>query len=119
MTWVRWGSWLACLGVALGAFGAHGLREKLSTEAKAVYQTAVLYHLLHAVALLGVGWMALLKPMDSWVRLAGWSFCWGIVVFSGSLYALSLTGVKWLGLLTPFGGLALLLGWVALALAAR
>ena len=107
------------LGVALGAFGAHGLRETLSPEAKQTYQTAVLYHVVHALALLAVGWMSILRPTDAGVRAAGWLFILGIALFSGSLYALSLTGLRKLGIVTPVGGLAWLLGWLSLALAAR
>jgi uncharacterized membrane protein YgdD (TMEM256/DUF423 family) len=119
MTWIRWGSALMLLGVALGAFGAHGLKRALSPEGKSVYQTAVLYHLIHGLALLAVGALATLKPMEPLIRNAGWAFVTGIVLFSGSLYLLSLTGIKKLGIITPFGGLAFLIGWACLALAAR
>lgn len=119
MSWIRYGSLLMLLGVALGAFGAHGLKDALSAEGKQTYQTAVLYHLVHGLALLAVGWLATLKPADSLVRAAGWAFVWGIVLFSGSLYVLSITGVKKLGLITPFGGLAFLVGWICLAASAR
>ena len=118
MVWIRWGSLLMLLGVALGAFGAHGLRESLSAEARQTYQTGALYHLVHALALLAVGWISVLRPTDAVVRIAGWLFILGIVLFSGSLYALSLTGLRKLGLITPIGGLAFLLGWLSLALAA-
>jgi len=107
------------LGVALGAFGAHALKETLSPEGKQLYHTAVFYHLVHGLGLLAVGWVATLKPMEPFVSRAGWAFIIGIVLFSGSLYALSLTGVKKLGLVTPFGGFAFLMGWLFLALAAR
>ena len=117
MMWMRCGSLLMLLGVALGAFGAHGLKETLSAEAKQVYQTAVFYHLIHGLGLLAVGWLAILKPMEPLIRIAGWSFVIGIVLFSGSLYLLSLTQAKKLGLLTPFGGLAFLVGWLCLTLA--
>ncbi len=117
MIWIRCGSLLMFLGVALGAFGAHGLKDTLSAEARPVYQTAVLYHLIHGMALLAVGWLATLKPNSPVVRQAGWAFVIGIVLFSGSLYALSLTGIKKLGIVTPFGGLALLVGWLFLTLA--
>ena len=106
------------LGVALGAFGVHGLKDALSAEGKQTYQTAVLYHLIHGLALLAVGWLALLKPNEAMVRNAGWAFVLGIVLFSGSLYLLSVTGIRKLGIITPFGGLAFLLGWLCLALAA-
>ncbi|PIQ84638.1 MAG: hypothetical protein COV75_01170 [Candidatus Omnitrophica bacterium CG11_big_fil_rev_8_21_14_0_20_63_9] len=119
MSWVFWGSLFMFLGVALGAFGAHGLKDALTAEAKQTYQTAVLYHLVHGLALLAVGWLAMLRPMESLVRTAGWAFIFGIILFSGSLYLFSVTGVKKLGIITPFGGLAFLIGWLCLALAAK
>ena len=119
MLWIKYGSLLMFLGVALGAFGAHGLRDVLSAEAKQTYQTAVLYHLVHALGLLTVGWVAILKPSEPMVRTAGLAFLFGIALFSGSLYLLSVTGIKKLGLITPFGGLAFLVGWVCLAIAAQ
>jgi len=106
------------LGVLLGAFGAHGLKDALSEEGKKLYQTAVLYHLIHGLGLLAVGWLSVLKPMEFSLRLAGWAFILGIILFSGSLYLLSLTGLKKLGAITPFGGLAFLIGWFCLALSA-
>jgi len=106
------------LGVLLGAFGAHGLKDVLSEEGKKLYQTAVLYHLIHGLGLLAVGWLSLLKPRESLLNMAGWAFLLGILLFSGSLYLLSLTGAKRLGIITPFGGLAFLIGWFCLALSA-
>ncbi len=96
-------------GVALGAFGAHALRERLSPELLAVFETAVRYQMFHALALLGV---ALLAPRAS---VAGWLFVAGTVLFSGSLYGLALSGSRWLGAVTPVGGLCFLAGWAALA----
>ena len=119
MMWIRYGSLMMLLGVALGAFGAHGLKDVLSPEAKQTYQTAVFYHLVHGLALLAVGWFSTLKPHEPLVHRAGWAFLIGILLFSGSLYLLSLTGIKKLGLITPLGGLALLVGWCCLALAAE
>jgi len=103
--------------VAMGAFGAHALRDTLTPEAAAVYQTGTLYHLIHAVALLGA---ALLAREEAAARLAlwaGYAFAAGIVIFSGSLYLLAVSGVKWLGAITPIGGLAFLAGWTLIALA--
>ena len=119
MNWIRWGSLTMFLGVCLGAFGAHALKSRLTIEQQHIYQTAVLYHLVHGLALFVVGWLSLLKPTESLVRSAGWSFAIGLVVFSGSLYALSVTGIKKLGMITPLGGLAFLAGWLCLALSAR
>src|SRR4051812_32134486 len=101
---------LGFLGVELGAFGAHALRQRLAPELLAVYQTGVLYHLVHAVALLGVAILAKMRP-DAMLTAAGWLFVAGIMIFSGSLYALAITGVRVLGAITPLGGLAFLAGW--------
>ena len=102
------------IGVAAGAFGAHGLRNRLSPEMFAVFETAVQYHLFHTFAVLLVAVAA--ARFDGWlVRGAGWSFTAGIVLFSGSLYALALTGVTTLGAITPIGGLGFLVGWGLLA----
>ena len=114
--WIRVGGVLGFLAVGLGAFGAHALRDRLDAlGTSATYQTAVQYHSLHAVALVCVGMIGTLGKGAVDVRLAGWSFLVGVIVFSGSLYVLSLTGMKWLGAITPIGGVALLLGWLALA----
>lgn len=104
---------LGFTGVALGAFGAHALKEALTTRGSvATWQTAVLYHLLHAVALL-----ALVGVAGSWSNVRWIGVCWslGVVLFSGSLYWLSLGGPKILGPVTPLGGLALLAGWLLVA----
>ena len=119
MLWVRYGALLMLLGVALGAFGGHALKDRLSIESQRIYQTASFYHLMHGLALLAVGWLATLRPMEPLVPRAGTAFILGILLFSGSLYLLAITGVKKLGLITPFGGLAFLLGWLWLALSAR
>ncbi|MBI3323962.1 MAG: DUF423 domain-containing protein [Candidatus Omnitrophica bacterium] len=119
MVWVRWGSLLMFLGVALGAFGAHGLKAILSVEAQEIYRTAVFYHLIHGLGLVGVGWLQTMKPHDALIQWAGWAFLIGVLLFSGSLYLLSLTGIKKLGMVTPLGGMALLAGWLCVALSAR
>ena len=100
----------AFIGVAAGAFGAHGLEPKLSADLLAVYETGVRYELFHAVALLFVGLAADRWPNAGWGR-AGWMFVAGTVLFSGSLYLLALTGARWLGAVTPLGGACFLLGW--------
>jgi uncharacterized membrane protein YgdD (TMEM256/DUF423 family) len=116
-TFLLVGALAAFIGVALGAFGAHGLRTRVSSEMLAVFETGVRYHMYHAFAILIVA-LALAR-IDGWlIRAAGWLFTAGIVLFSGSLYALALTGVTTLGAVTPLGGLAFLLGWAALAVAA-
>jgi uncharacterized membrane protein YgdD (TMEM256/DUF423 family) len=108
----------ALLGVAAGAFGAHGLRARLSAEMLAVWETAARYQMYHALALLAVALAASRWPAAGW-GAAGWLFTAGILVFSGSLYLLALTGVRWLGAITPLGGLCFLAGWAALAWAGR
>jgi uncharacterized membrane protein YgdD (TMEM256/DUF423 family) len=108
---------LGFTGVALGAFGAHALKETLVERASlATWQTAVLYHLVHSVALLVIaGWS---WPDDAGAKIAWIARFWlaGIVLFSGSLYWLSLGGPKVLGPITPLGGLAFLLGWLFVVL---
>jgi len=105
------------LAVALGAFGAHGLRARLSPEMLAAFETGVRYHMYHALAIVLVG--LIMGRFDGWmIRAAGWAFTVGIVLFSGSLYLLAVTGVTMLGAITPIGGLAFLLGWGLLAVAA-
>lgn len=112
------GSLSAFLGVALGAFGAHGLKNMVAQDMLKVWETAVLYHLVHAVGLVLVGVLCHLMPEVSTVRSAGWAMLAGTILFSGSLYLLVLTGSKPLGIITPIGGVAFLAGWLLLAAAA-
>jgi uncharacterized membrane protein YgdD (TMEM256/DUF423 family) len=111
-TWLTLGSVFAFVGVALGAFGAHGLREKLTPRAMEIFNTAVQYQFIHALALLALGLWAAQNTSVS-TALPGWAFTAGIAVFSGSLYVLAVTDIKILGAITPLGGLAFLLGWAA------
>lgn len=104
-------------GVALGAFAAHGLKNRLTPEYLAIFHTGVTYQLVHTLALLGIALLVTQIP-GRLVTWAGTSFAIGIVLFSGSLYLLTLTGVSKLGIITPFGGFAFLIGWVLLGLAA-
>jgi uncharacterized membrane protein YgdD (TMEM256/DUF423 family) len=112
------------LAVAAGAFGAHALKARLSVEMLAVWQTAVNYHMVHALGLLAIGLMigvsqALPTPRYAiLLTRAGSAMLVGIVLFSGSLYVLALTGIRILGAITPFGGLGFLLAWGLLAWAA-
>lgn len=105
------------LAVVLGALGAHGLHNVLDDDARAVYATASLYHLIHtlALAIAALAPAAGLHRRSCAIGCALWAA--GIVVFSGSLYLLSVTGLTWLGALTPIGGLALIAGWILLAVA--
>jgi uncharacterized membrane protein YgdD (TMEM256/DUF423 family) len=108
----------AFLAVAAGAFGAHALRGRLSSDMLDVFQTGAQYQMYHALALIGVGILLGRFSIDGspWLNAAGWLFIAGAVLFSGSLYALSLSGVTVLGAITPLGGVAFLVGWLALAI---
>jgi uncharacterized membrane protein YgdD (TMEM256/DUF423 family) len=108
------GSVLGLIGVAAGAFGAHALRNYLTPESLGIWETAVRYQLVHALALLATAWAVSRWP-GAPPKAAGWLFFAGAVVFSGSLYALSLSGLRWLGAVTPIGGLCFLAGWACLA----
>lgn len=109
-TLTRLAAVLGFLAVALGAFGAHGLKPVLERHGTlAAWDTAVLYHAIHAVALLALAARARVPAVTAWCFLAG------VAVFSGSLYVLSVTGLRWLGAVTPLGGGAFLAGWAALA----
>lgn len=105
-------------GVVLGAFGAHGLRSHLSLERLDIWQTAVLYHLIHALALVGVGLAGQWLNARGVLALSGGAFVLGLLLFSGSLYLLSVTGTRILGAITPLGGVAFLAGWALLFWAA-
>ncbi|MGE5794797.1 MAG: DUF423 domain-containing protein [Bacteroidota bacterium] len=111
------GALAAALGVALGAFGAHALKARLSADMLAAWQTAVQYHLWHALGLVAIGLLAQHLPASVPVRIAGWLMLAGIVLFSGSLYALALSGTRSLGAITPFGGGCLIVAWLVLAFA--
>jgi uncharacterized membrane protein YgdD (TMEM256/DUF423 family) len=111
---LRLAAFLGFSAVALGAFGAHGLRDRVSPAMLEAYRTGVLYHLVHALAALGVGLGARYLRRATWI--AG-LFAIGVALFSGSLYLMALTGVAALGVITPFGGLAFLAGWALLFLA--
>jgi uncharacterized membrane protein YgdD (TMEM256/DUF423 family) len=114
----RLGALSALLSVTAGAFGAHALRDRLTPEFLAVFETATRYQLYHAMALFAAAWAANRWP-GVLPRWAGWCFVVGTVLFSGSLYALALTRTRWLGAITPVGGLAFLAGWLCLALSPR
>jgi uncharacterized membrane protein YgdD (TMEM256/DUF423 family) len=105
------------LGVALGAFAAHGLKAKLPAELFNVFEVGVRYQIYHALGLFVVGWLAE-AHMNDFVTWAGWFFVAGIFLFSGSLYLYSLSGARWLVFLTPLGGLLFLAGWACLFISA-
>jgi len=111
------GAFLALVGVALGAFGAHGLRGTLSPADLATFDTGVRYQMYHALGLLAAAGAATRWTSPA-ISAAGWLFVVGVVLFSGSLYVLVLTGQRGWGAVTPLGGLCFLVGWAALAWAA-
>jgi len=111
------GTLAALAGVALGAFGAHALRSRLTADMLALWKTAVEYDFYHALGLLAIGLLTVHFPRAPILAWSGWCMIAGVILFSGSLYMLALTGARWLGLITPFGGIALILAW-ALLLAA-
>ena len=113
-TFVILGALSGFVGVAAGAFGAHGLRQRVSPDMLAVFETGARYQMYHAVALLAVAWAGTRWPGPA-LQFAGWAFVAGTLLFPGSLYLLSLTGARWLGAITPVGGVAFLAGWLGLA----
>ncbi|MDM7321723.1 MAG: DUF423 domain-containing protein [Gammaproteobacteria bacterium] len=112
------GTVLGGLGVALGAFGAHGLKKMLDAQLFEVYETAVLYQFLHAFALLSAGLWLRLGGAASLLRLAGTAWLAGVVLFCGTLYLYVASGVHWLAFITPIGGVLFILGWLAAGWAA-
>lgn len=104
---------LGFAGVALGAFGAHALKARLTPDQLATFEVGVRYQLIHALALLAVAWACTRWPGKA-AQASGWLFIAGTLLFSGSLYVITLGGVRGLGLVTPIGGVALLLGWLCL-----
>lgn len=118
---IIWGSALAALSVALGAFGAHSLKAVLEPDQLQVFETGVKYQMYHSIALILVG-LIYNKISSQTIAYAGYSFMTGIVLFSGSLYLLSLKNIlgieswKFLGPITPLGGVGFILGWVLLLL---
>lgn len=116
MNWCAIGAVLLGLAVGLGAFGAHGLRDRLDAYSMGLWEKAVFYHFIHAMGLLVV---ALLPRTRTFAETAASNVCWllfaGILIFSGSLYALAVAGVRTLGAITPIGGLSFLAAWFLLA----
>jgi uncharacterized membrane protein YgdD (TMEM256/DUF423 family) len=109
MNWTGTAAILLGLAVAIGAFGAHGLKGKIDDYSMTIYERAVFYHFVHALGLLIVSLIPRTPPAVPWLLLAG------IVLFSGSLYVLAVTGVRTLGMVTPFGGVAFIAAWALLA----
>jgi len=105
------GGLAALAAVALGAFGAHALKSRLSAEMLSVWHTGIEYHVYHALGLLAVGLVAQQLPESGLLKWSGWLMLAGILLFSGSLYAFALTGVRSLGAIAPVGGTAFLAAW--------
>jgi uncharacterized membrane protein YgdD (TMEM256/DUF423 family) len=126
--WIAIGALIGALGVTLGAFGAHGLADYLSDQGYTgddlkrrldIFDTAILYQLIHALALVFTG-LALEHRASAWWRGASWAFLFGVILFSGSLKTLTFVGSSWnwLGMIAPVGGISMIAGWVALAVGA-
>ncbi len=109
MDWLKIAGSMGFFGVALGAFGSHALKDRLSADMLRSWNTGVRYHLIHAIALMVLALYAKTSSTD--IRWGGRFFLAGTILFSGSLYAMSLTGFKALGFITPLGGICFLMGW--------
>jgi uncharacterized membrane protein YgdD (TMEM256/DUF423 family) len=116
--WMTLGAVGGLLTVALGAFGAHGLKGRVDPALLANWQTAADYLGLHALAILACGLTLLHRPEAGLVNWAGWAFLIGVCLFSGSLFVMTLTGLRQLGMITPIGGVLLILAWALLAVGA-
>ena len=116
--WIALGALLGFLGVALGAFGAHAIRDRITPDLLAIYQTGVHYHQIHALALVGLGLWEGQKGSTKTTTAAGIALLMGILIFSGTLYLLAITGTRWWGAITPIGGLSLQIGWICFAVSA-
>lgn len=126
--WIAVGAILGGLGVALGAYGAHGLEKQLAAvgyvgqdlaKRLANHETAVRYQMWHALAIVLVGLALSVRPLPLW-NAAGWAFLVGVLIFCGFLYGLVLVGpsFRWFGAIVPIGGVSLIVGWALLALGA-
>lgn len=115
--WIIISAISGALAVAAGAFGAHGLRARVSADQLSAWSTATQYHLLHSAVLLALALYAV--HADKGIRLPASLFLVGMVLFSGSIYLLVLTPWRWLGPITPIGGLCLIAGWLSLVTVAR
>ena len=109
------GALAGALAVGTGAFGAHALKSRLTAEALGWWQTAVLYHFVHALALVALGLLLRQVPRSVLLEVAAGGFLVGLVLFSGSLYSMSLGAPRWFGAITPLGGSAWIVAWLCLA----
>jgi len=113
ITWIIIGSVLAALAVSIGAFGAHGLKSKVSSEDLVIFETGVRYQMYHSLGLILIGILGFHYPLNI-IQLPAILFLIGIIIFSGTLYLIPLTGLRWFGAITPIGGTALIAGWIVL-----
>ena len=111
------GALAMALAVALGAFGAHGLKNRLAQDMLDIFETGVQYHFYHALGLLIVGILSNYLPNSSLLQWSGWLMVAGIIIFSGSLYVLATSGIRWLGAITPIGGICFIAAWIVMAIA--
>jgi len=118
MMFVFLGALNMAIAVMLGAFGAHGLKTKVTAEQLAWWHTGVDYHVYHALALLIIGALIAAQPQLALPKGSAWALQVGIVIFSGSLYAMTLGAPRWFGAITPIGGTAFIVGWLWLAYSA-
>ena len=109
-TWIIAGSFFAALAVIFGAFGAHGLKSKVSPEDLIIFETGVRYQMYHALGLVLLGLLGMSTSFTI-SQLPALFFVIGIIIFSGTLYLIPLTGIRWLGAITPIGGIAFIAGW--------
>ncbi|MEZ4753051.1 MAG: DUF423 domain-containing protein [Bdellovibrionota bacterium] len=116
MNWIAISAIMLAFGVGAGAFGAHGLKDRLG-EYLSTYETGVLYHLIHALGMLLVSVLEKTGTFGSLNRI-NWLLFIGIILFSGSLYALAITKIRIFGAITPIGGVAFILAWILLAVKA-
>ena len=116
MRWSAVAAVLLGIAVIMGAFGAHGLKDRLDEYSLGVYEKACFYHFVHALGLLCLPLLAAQSGMsESSTRLIAWGLVLGIIIFSGSLYVLAISGIKWLGAITPIGGTLFIVSWFYLA----
>ena len=117
-SWIILGAFLAALAVIFGAFGAHGLKNKVSPDDLIIFETGVKYHMYHALGLILIGILGFYYNSDI-IQIPAVLISIGLLIFSGSLYILVLSGLRWLGAITPIGGVLLIAGWLMLALKIR
>ncbi|CAB1275465.1 DUF423 domain-containing protein [Candidatus Nitrosacidococcus tergens] len=111
------GASFAALGILLGAFGAHGLKNRLETRMLEIWHTGVNYHMYHALGLIFIGILLHQLGDSSFIKWSGRLMITGIILFSGSLYLLAFTGIRWLGAITPLGGISFIIAWLLLSFA--